>query len=449
MVCRTGVRGRTASKPKNGMANAATLSSTCPDQVGDQPLGGHIREFDGLRGLAILAVLLHHFWPTTGALAGWSTLPHLGWAGVDLFFVISGCLITGILLDSRGQRGALRNFYARRVIRIFPLYYLFVAAAFIVIPRLQGSSEFHDQSGSPWWYVLYLGNVRESLTGHEPSYVLAVTWSLCIEEQFYLVFPLLVAMLSPARLRTLLWTLVVAAPLVRCLTALAWPDNERIQYLATPSRVDVLALGCLIALGVRGHGWLPSRSTTRVLLPAALVACAAAFAAGGLDRTTFFGRTLGYSLIALAASALVLWTAQRRHAHAAGWLRFRPLCTLGTLCYGIYLLQRPAQVVVGKLLAKLAPTVEINGTAWGLLIFPLAAVAAATVSWFLLERPMLGLRRSFQGTSGKPAALATTNESPTVAIEVEARLPRPQRQPRFVAHSLTRWAQRYVGRTRE
>jgi peptidoglycan/LPS O-acetylase OafA/YrhL len=404
-----------------------------------RPIDGraeHVREFDGLRGIAILAVLVHHFWPSSGALAAWSSLPHLGWVGVDLFFVLSGCLITGILLDTRGEPGSLRNFYARRVIRIAPLYYLVVVGAFLVIPRLQGSTEFAEQSGSPWWYLLYLGNARESLTGHEPAYILAVTWSLCIEEQFYLLFPFVVAWLRPTKLATLCWTMVAFAPLFRIVTMLLWPENERIQYLATPSRVDVLALGGLIALGVRGHCWLPNARAVRVLLPAALVACALAFLAGGLDRTTLFGRTLGYSLVAVAAFSLVLWTAQRRGTATAAWLRWSPLCGLGVLCYGIYLLQRPAQVLAGKAFGWLFPSVEVVGTAWGLVLFPLAALAAAIASWYLLERPCLALKRYFVTQTPTRARTSPAPTRPEFTIEIEKDLPLGRPTATFVPTSI-------------
>lgn len=371
------------------------------------PLRGHIGEFDGLRGLAILAVMVHHFWPGVGHLAPWSHVPHLGWIGVDLFFVISGCLITGILLDTRHQVGFLRKFYSRRIIRIFPLYYLFVAAAFVVIPRLQGTGEFLERSGSCWWYIAYLGNVRESLRGAEPAYVLAVTWSLCIEEQFYVLFPLVVRLLSPAKLWKTLWALVLVAPLFRLVTALVWPANERVQYLATPSRVDVLALGCLIALGFRGHGRLPSPSLVRILFPLSVLGCGVAFMAGGLDRTTFFGRVLGYSVVDVTMFLFVLWVAQRRGAKAVAWLRLPPLRGLGTLCYGLYLLQRPAQVLAGKAMAWAFPGFDVAGSGWGLLVFPASALVAALLSWYLLERPMLRFKAMFASSthpSSTPAA---------------------------------------------
>lgn len=386
---------------------------------------GHIREFDGLRGLAILAVMLHHFWPRSGPLAEWGRLPHLGWVGVDLFFVISGTLIAGILLETRADQRYYRNFYSRRALRIFPLYFIIVGGAFLVIPWLQANTHpgaFVRESGSAWWYLLYAGNIRESLTGAAPAYVLAPTWSLCIEEHFYLSFALLVAAMPPARLRVLLWMLLLFAPGLRFATALAWPDNERIQYLFTLSRVDVLALGCLLALGLRGLAWLPPPRATSWLLSAALLACAIAYHLGGLDRTTQFGRTLGYSLVAATAFLLVLWAIQRRGLLSTCWLRFGPLCTLGILCYGIYLLQRPAQVVLGKVAGRFWPGFEFDSVT-GLVACCLVAVAAATASWLCIERPCLRLKRYFVSTrhpeAANPPSVPAETEPGTAALEAK------------------------------
>lgn len=361
-------------------------------------LHGYIREFDGLRGIAILVVMVHHFWPRSGPLAEYAALPHLGWVGVDLFFVLSGCLITGILLDTRTEARFFQNFYARRVLRIFPLYFLFVAAAYLAIPLLQANSNpgmFVQQSGPAWWYFLYLGNIRESLTGMEPAYVLGPTWSLCIEEQFYLMFPLIVATLAPNRLRALLWCMVLFGLMFRTATMLAWPENERVQYLFTLSRVDTLSLGGLLALGFRGYARLPGKVATAILLPAALAICAVAFAYGGLDRTTPFGRTLGYTLVGLTAWLLVLWTAYRRGLAATTWLRAKPLVGLGIICYGVYILQRPAEVVLGKVLGVFASNVPSLDTVAGMGLKCAVAVAAGTASWFLIERPFLRLKRRF------------------------------------------------------
>ncbi len=140
---------------------------------------GFIPELDGLRGIAILLVMVHRFWPRSGT-GVMADAAGAGWIGVDLFFVISGFLITGILLDTKDEPGYFKNFYARRVLRIFPLYYLFVGAVLVAF----SGPEFNAHAGSPIWYLVHLGNVPESLLGNDVPYWLAPVWSLAIEEQF-------------------------------------------------------------------------------------------------------------------------------------------------------------------------------------------------------------------------------------------------------------------------
>jgi peptidoglycan/LPS O-acetylase OafA/YrhL len=380
---------------------------------------GHIQELDGLRAIAILLVLVHHFWPTVGPLAQYSKLAHLGWIGVDLFFVISGFLITGILLDTVGDRGYLRNFYARRALRIFPLYYLFLLIVFTVIPLAQGGpygqTEFLRESGSPLWYILYLGNVREALVGVEPAYFLAPLWSLSIEEQFYIVFPLLVALLSRRSLAILLVALVLAAPAFRFVTMLLFPANERIQYLAPFSRMDVISLGCLLAVAFRSPRCAPQRWPAAGLLLTAIAAMGAAFFLNGLDRTLPFCRVAGYSLVAVTFACFVLWTLQRRGDRATAWLRWQPVCYLGKICYGIYLLQRPAEVILLKASGKL-------GLAWDpgsltLVIAKMAtAILLATASWHLFERSVLRLKGRFSSAS-HPSTASTDENTKERATE--------------------------------
>ncbi|MEP6589996.1 MAG: acyltransferase [Gemmatimonadota bacterium] len=364
----------------------------------NQALRGTIRELDGLRGIAILLVILHHYWPAQGPWAAWGTLPHLGWIGVDLFFVVSGFLITGILLDTKNAAGFFRTFYIRRALRIFPLYYLFLALVFVAIPALQGGpwaqSEFVRQSGSPWWYLLYQGNLREALVGHEPAYVLAPLWSLAIEEQFYLLWPFLVSSVSRVRLRPILTATIGLALLYRVMTLLVWPANERVQYLATPARMDVLAIGALLALGLR-DGWLRIERPllTRATL-AGLALLAATFALGGLDRNTEFGRTLGYSVVGLSFGLVVLWAVTGRETAETGWLRWTPLRALGKVCYGVYILQRPMEVVVGKLTEVMG--IPWDRTAlWTVPVLMAVTFATAALSWFAFEKPVLGLKRHF------------------------------------------------------
>lgn len=379
--------------------------------------GGQIVEIDGLRGIAILLVMFHHFWPVGGPLARGAQLAHLGWIGVDLFYVVSGYLISGILLDTRGEATYARNYLARRVLRVFPLYYLFLVLAFVGIPALQHGawqhSEFVQQSGSPAWYALYIGNLRESILGHEPAYVLAPLWSLSIEEQFYLTFPFLVAWTSRETLRRVLLALIAFAPLFRIAMLLAVPGNERIQYLCTPSRVDVLALGCLLAvyqrspsaeLSPRGRTWLARGAL------AAVGAVALAFALGGLDRYTWFCRSAGYSLVGGTMCLVVWWALEHRGATPTRVLRWLPLAALGRICYGVYLLQRPAEIILGKTLGHFGVSPDPGSIAF---MFGkcAAAIALAIASWHAFEKPVLRLKRFF-----------VSSHHPLIAVAQRARV---------------------------
>jgi peptidoglycan/LPS O-acetylase OafA/YrhL len=362
-------------------------------------LSGHITELDGLRGIASLLVLVHHFWPRDSTkLAAVAPVAHLGWVGVDLFFVISGFLIGGILLDSVGREDYYRTFYARRALRIFPLYYLFLLVVFVVVPAAEKGSyfttEFIRQSGHPLWYFMYLGNLREALIGHEPAYFLAPLWSLSIEEQFYITFPLVVAALNRKHLRTLLYALVIAAPAFRLVSALIVPTNERIQYLATPSRVDVLALGVLLALELRGSEFPITRRQSAIALVVALSVGVGVFLLGGFNRMGLFCRVAGYSILALIFSALVLWTVLSRDGSATSFLRWAGLTRIGKLCYGIYLLQRPAEVLFLKLLSLLH--IEVAASPILVILGKIATtVLVASLSWTLFEFRILRLKRYF------------------------------------------------------
>jgi len=352
-----------------------------------RPNQGEIAEIDGLRGVAILMVMIHRLWPREAVNRRHVAAGDCGIGG-DLFFVVSGFLITRILLDTRGDSGYFRNFYARRVLRIFPLYYLFVTAVMLAFPM----------NVSPLWFLTFLGNIPESLLGTDPAYWLAPVWSLAIEEQFYLTFPWIVAWLGEKRLGRFLVGLFLLAPLVRLVTMLAWPEQERIQYLFTLCRVDAIAAGCLVALILR---W---RHAGKLRDLALMIACCAGAVAviGDLDRTTDFGRVLGYSFVAIIFSALLVavmnglgdwWTAP---------LRLRALRYLGRLCFGLYLLHRPADTITTALAERAG--LDASRISW-IPIKLLVAVALATATWLLIERPILRLKRFFV-SARHPSALA-------------------------------------------
>ena len=172
-----------------------------------------IPELDGLRGIAILLVLMFHLTPAKVPLLA-AYFIQAGWLGVDLFFVLSGYLITGILVDTAGRPGYYRNFILRRTLRIFPLYFACLAIACIRTywPAYSPGHGFFETGG--WWYAIYLGNVQVFLQNRWPlDLALLPLWSLQVEEQFYLTFPLLVASVTRRNLARILVAAVIAAPL--------------------------------------------------------------------------------------------------------------------------------------------------------------------------------------------------------------------------------------------
>jgi len=358
---------------------------------------GYVAELDGLRGIAILLVMIHRMYPHAGAMP-WPI--EAGWAGVDLFFVISGFLIAGILIDTRDDPDYFRNFYARRVLRIFPLFYLLVGGMLLAFP-IAGHHDFLREAGSPLWYLLQLGNIPESLLGRDPPYWLAPVWSLAIEEQFYLTFPLLVRWSEPKRLGHKLVTIALLSLGLRIVTTALVPERERLQYLFTLCRLDTIAIGCLLAVFVRSERYRAWRARLPCVLVPVLAGAAAVGLVTQLDRTTWFGRTFGYDVVAIGFAALVLLTLERRDRKATAILRTAPLRYMGKLCFGLYLLHRPADTLVTALVARAG----LDGTSLAWLPVKIAvALALATMSWRFIEQPFLRQKRRFTSRALRIAA---------------------------------------------
>ena len=366
----------------------------------------HTPALDGVRGIAILLVLFHHFTlfdPVTsiGAWMGFFAL--LGWSGVDVFFVLSGFLITGILIDARGSERYFSSFYARRVLRIFPLYYLIVFVSFVLLARFPW---WHDLLVGPgeiaqWPYWTYLVNFAIAERGDFKHGVLDVAWSLAIEEQFYLLWPAVVWLLPVRWLGALCAAIVVVVPVLRSL-ALDGGAEPVDAYVLPHLRADALALGALLA-------WVSRRGLLDMLRPAGpfvLFAGAAgavwcAVAAGGAWWWEPLTQRFGYSLFALAGAGLVILATTAPDAGVwqrmlrAGWLR-----AFGKYSYAMYLIHLPVSRVVQEFILGPEEFPGLFGPAWlaQLGFYVLATVptfALAWVSWHAFEAPILGLKSRF------------------------------------------------------
>jgi peptidoglycan/LPS O-acetylase OafA/YrhL len=359
-------------------------------------LSSHFPALDGLRGVAILLVLLHQLLLYEGTGPGRLVQYGLnaGWVGVQLFFVLSGFLITGILLDTRDSPGYYRNFFARRVLRIFPLYYAALVLFLVVLPALRLVPETFRENQA--WLWLYLYNWMEPF---QSNAALPHFWSLSVEEQFYLVWPLLMRRGSLRNLMGVCLAFAVASLGIR--VAMLGAVSPEAIYMFTTSRMDALALGGAGAIAMRMPGWLPLlvAARRRLWIAALIVGLAGFVITHGYPRISPLGQTVGYSLLAITFALAILAAACSDVAGGAAWLvRSAALRTLGKYSYGMYVLHKPIHDLVGvPLLASLgivAPTSLGLALAY-IAVTTLVILGAAVLSYELFEKRFLALKRYF------------------------------------------------------
>jgi peptidoglycan/LPS O-acetylase OafA/YrhL len=379
----------------------------------------NVRALDGIRGVAIILVMFHHFEglipPCSLVVRCLTLMLSYGWVGVDLFFALSGFLITGILLDTRNANNYFSAFYARRVLRIFPLYYsvliVILAVAAILSPRPHRVPLPADQK----LYFLYLTNWLVLWKGHWGPNILGHFWSLAVEEQFYLIWPLCVWLLISQKLARAAVGACVIALLARIFWVLQTGPSQAI-VMATVTRMDALLCGALGAILFRQdrnlnvlHRWSPRVAFSAIL----------AFAAGviwlrvthGAWSVLVFVQTFGFTLLAVGFTALILHAAA---TDGAGTLLQRALrngvlTDFGKYSYGIYVYHVPALVLCDFLiLSRLSPA-WVHNFWFGVLYFAfLFAISffVAKLSYEHFERHFLALKRYFEPSTSVTSSLA-------------------------------------------
>jgi peptidoglycan/LPS O-acetylase OafA/YrhL len=342
-------------------------------------LPSYIPELQGLRGLAVLAVVFYHCHPRlVGTPVHYASL--WGWAGVNLFFVLSGFLITSILLESRNKEKYFRNFYGRRALRIWPVYILVLIAVYLNAPWFIGDTITHAVKTAPWLaYIFFLQNLFHLAL--PPA--IGQTWSLAIEEQYYFLWAPMVRFLrNPRTLAVILAFALLISPLVR------FADLKWLTLTNTLIHLDGIALGSLLALGL--YTLALSR---RAWLWIALAAMVLGFAA---TATVAGGTSLLDSALALAFAGTVLAaiasTGARNPLNAI--LRRGPLAFYGRISYGLYMIHIAIFIYFGWFDARM-DKYGIPGNL-AVVAFRLAAsTAAATLLWYAFEAQILKLKRYF------------------------------------------------------
>ncbi len=336
---------------------------------------GHMRSLDGLRAISIALVLLGHLSATRGFVRLDLKIGDYAHLGVVVFFVISGFLITRLLLSEHAERGriSVRRFYARRSLRLFPASFAFIAC--VALLGLAGIA--HLRSQDLWHAVTYTVNYLP-----HPAWEIGHLWSLSVEEQFYLLWPFAFVVLGPRRAIWLAAGVVLLGPIARSV-GLLWLKAPYRDLEMFPMVADSLATGCLLA---KFSGELQQRQWYMQLFRPA-------WSLGLLALILLLNRFMTYTVVAVFGASIVnLGIAILIHRSvylSHGWigriLNLRPVAFVGVLSYSIYLWQ---QLFLNR-----------HSTAW-INAFPqnlLFAIAAALSSYFLLEKPLLNLRRRLRG----------------------------------------------------
>ncbi len=384
----------------------SSLGSFTPREFHPAP-SDHRPALDGVRGIAILAVFLYDCLklPAGGPISFvFRKASSAGWTGVDLFFVLSGFLITGILLDSRGRRGYLSSFFARRSLRIFPLYFLALWATFIAIPQAAEwisaarpiAANVEVLAGGQIWFWTYLQNWWFAFQGHWPEVnYLNHFWSLAVEEQFYLVWPFIVGWLSVRGLTRLCCVCIAAALALRIGLWIAGTPSV-VLYVTTVTRMDSLCLGGLFAIGLRSPAWYPRLCRWAGPALATLVVVIAGLDAVWpvLKTQTVGAQTIGHTLLGLFFGTFIFSAAALRPEHALARLLSQRWLTLpGQFSYAMYVLHRPVHKLVLRADWTWLPAAALPGVLFVATL--LASLACAALSWKFFERPFLSLKAFF------------------------------------------------------
>jgi peptidoglycan/LPS O-acetylase OafA/YrhL len=370
-----------------------------------------IPELDGLRGIAIWLVLINHISESYGGpVAGDLKLVlRQGWIGVDLFFVLSGFLIGGILIDSRRARNFFQVFYVRRFFRIVPLYWLVFMLSLVSLTGIIPHLGEVRQSDVPWWAFLTFTHNFWMATGRPEMVIfMGVTWSLAVEEQFYLTAPMLVRFLGERWLVWCLAAIIILAPVLRLILYL-WlsGDAQRAAaYQLMPCRADALGLGMLAALLLRRSGpWKFFTHNGRMLHIALMLGAIGLvwFLSTNITLTPLLPAAFAYTWIALFFLCMLLIGVTQPKSLLSQLLRTRWLKSTGVIAYGLYMFHS----AVGLYLHSLA-SAHIEQTTIIKAMVDLVAVAAtfavARLSWVFFEKPLLNRGHALAYVFAAPAS---------------------------------------------
>jgi peptidoglycan/LPS O-acetylase OafA/YrhL len=361
----------------------------------EAPQRSHYPALDGLRGVAILLVVLYHNF-------GFIKQSYFGWLGVDLFFVLSGFLITSILLKDIGKPGYLKNFFIRRILRIFPLYYLILIIFLILFP-LFGlyKKELHYFTQHQWWLWTYLQNWLYSFYLISDAKFLTHLWSLAVEEQFYLLWPFIILLVKKPK--RLLFIMVLMLLLVITARSVIWFYRvEDLNYttLYTFTRIDGICIGSIIALLMKYKPDMIGKNMTAIVLFLAVINFIFYFINQNGNYSYPYFAFVGYTTFCAMFGLLLHEVVINDDKYFANRiLSFRPLIFFGKISYGFYVYHWPVYIMVNTFFLNFLK----NNTGFGdyyvragsSLLSTILAIIISVISYYFFEKYFLTLKNKF------------------------------------------------------
>jgi peptidoglycan/LPS O-acetylase OafA/YrhL len=391
------------------------IADATPQRAVDPRIRGRMPALDGVRGLAILMVLFVHFFADTVATNRFervlTRVSGFGTYGVDLFFMLSGFLITGLLVDSKGGRGYFRNFYARRAVRIFPLYYSILIVLIVIAPLVVSSSALAVLRSRQAWAWFYGINIFSGMRGEYSFPYIDHFWSLAVEEHFYFFWPLVV-WLCPRPILLRVCVGLALASLIARMIAASVDVNLLALDILTPFRLDGLCFGGALAVYARGPGGLDVLArTTRKLAIGGVVLFAVSHAVS-TTRPDLFGpmRQLRASLFTVFLGHMMVSALRSRPGTWLSWLFGPKLQFLGTYSYGLYVFhhlisyyyyRHQTEFVIARWVGSHTVAVFLQATV-GMVV----SMGIAIFSYHFFEKRFLLLKRRWEPRS-KNARLQT------------------------------------------
>jgi peptidoglycan/LPS O-acetylase OafA/YrhL len=368
-----------------------------------------IPQLDGIRGLAILLVLCWHYFagvrfqPENAYVQLLKNMLSLSWSGVDLFFVLSGFLIGGILMDHRESKNYFKVFYIRRICRIFPMYFVLLLGFLLLKSVIDhdnnpGADWLFAGFPSLWPYVAFAQNFFMSFGEALRPPSLAITWSLSVEEQFYLILPFVLRAIPHKKVPHMCLFLIVSAPVIRTFIMVQPYFHNSAAFVLLPSRMDSLLIGVLGAWMLRDkkiHDYF--RKNIEFIKKGCLILAAGAmlFAVGRFGVLSMAMTPIGYTWLALMYLGIIYVGLLSEDGWTKSILMLRPLRWLGCRSYAIYLFH---QLILGTFHYIITGSGPSLTKSYGYLCSLLALITTilfAELSWFLVEKPFLCLGRRF------------------------------------------------------